>query len=346
MSFDDALKRVFDAAIQEITVLTGEERNRARQEGTDDGRAQGWEDGREQGRYEGREEATKESLTALDAAVASVRAESIVNAAANTRLLAAIRTIDEARTLAAILDALARAAAAEAGRAGVLIVQNDRIKGWRFHGFGSTLADPASVDVAVDDAGALGDVARAGTFLTDGTNGSAPPAFADLAAGRGSFAAPLMLFGETVALLYADQGNAEGAAAAGAWRETLELLARHASRALEALTAVKAARAVAGVDHPVGGHHVNASDEIDDADSSARRYAKLLVSEIKLYHEPDVVAGRRERDLATRLGGEISRARVLYDQRVPAAVRDRADYFRDELVRTLANGDATLLRLT
>jgi hypothetical protein len=87
-------------------------------------------------------------------------------------------------------------------------------------------------------------------------------------------------------------------------------------------------------------------DEGEEADSSARRYAKLLVSEIKLYHEAAVVAGRRDRDLATRLGGEISRARVLYEQRVPAAIRDRADYFRDELVRTLANGDATLLRLS
>jgi hypothetical protein len=70
------------------------------------------------------------------------------------------------------------------------------------------------------------------------------------------------------------------------------------------------------------------------------------VSEIKLYHEPAVVAGRRDRDLAMRLGGEIARARVLYEQRVPQTVRSRTDYFRDELVRTLANGDATLLQLS
>ena len=59
-----------------------------------------------------------------------------------------------------------------------------------------------------------------------------------------------------------------------------------------------------------------------------------------------VVDGRRDRDLATRLGGEIARARVLYEQRVPPQVRQRADYFHDELVRTLADGDATLLQLT
>ena len=74
--------------------------------------------------------------------------------------------------------------------------------------------------------------------------------------------------------------------------------------------------------------------------------ARLLVSEIKLYHESAVVEGQRDRDLATRLGGEIARARVLYEERVPPHVRQRADFFYDELVRTLANGDATLLQLT
>ena len=71
--------------------------------------------------------------------------------------------------------------------------------------------------------------------------------------------------------------------------------------------------------------------------------ARLLVSEIKLYHEADVLDGRRDRDLTTRLGGEIARARAMYEQRVPAQVRHRADFFRDELVRTLAGGDGSLI---
>jgi hypothetical protein len=45
----------------------------------------------------------------------------------------------------------------------------------------------------------------------------------------------------------------------------------------------------------------------------------------------------------TRLGGEIARARVLYEQRVAPDIRRQNDYFHDELVRTLANGDAELL---
>ena len=88
---------------------------------------------------------------------------------------------------------------------------------------------------------------------------------------------------------------------------------------------------------------VQAAGDKEDPVEAARRYARLVVSEIKLYHESAVVAGRKARDLMTRLGGEISRARTLYDQRVPADVREGHDYFEDELVKTLAGGDATLV---
>jgi hypothetical protein len=124
-------------------------------------------------------------------------------------------------------------------------------------------------------------------------------------------------------------------------------LTRYAARSLEALTAFKTARALTQRPEPApAGIPPAALDEARaEEDTSARRYARLLVSEIKLYHEEAVVEGRRDRDLATRLGGEIARARVMFEQRVPSHVRERADYFREELLRTLANGDASLLEL-
>jgi hypothetical protein len=121
---------------------------------------------------------------------------------------------------------------------------------------------------------------------------------------------------------------------------TLEILARHASRVLEALTAFKTARAVAGTASAAA----QLADPVDEGDeAAARRYARLLISEIKLYHQDAVEAGQRDRDLSQRLGGEIARARTLYDQRVPSHVPGASTYFRDELVRTLAGGDASLL---
>jgi hypothetical protein len=86
-----------------------------------------------------------------------------------------------------------------------------------------------------------------------------------------------------------------------------------------------------------------AAELLSDDEESALLYARLLVSEIQMYNETAVAAGRRDGDLTAHLGGEIARARLLYEERVPARVRARRDYFRDELVRTLANGDARLL---
>jgi len=82
----------------------------------------------------------------------------------------------------------------------------------------------------------------------------------------------------------------------------------------------------------------------DDAgDEAAKRFARLLVSEIKLYNEAAVRAGRQQRDLLQRLNTEISRARRLYEERVPATIAARHVYFQQELVHTLADGDAGLL---
>ena len=71
-------------------------------------------------------------------------------------------------------------------------------------------------------------------------------------------------------------------------------------------------------------------------EDSARRFARLLLSEIKLYHEPAVDEGRRSHNLLTRLAPEIERARAAYDARVPVSLRTRAELFHQELVATLA----------
>jgi hypothetical protein len=81
----------------------------------------------------------------------------------------------------------------------------------------------------------------------------------------------------------------------------------------------------------------------DEDEDAARRYARLLVSEIKLYHEAAVNEGRRNRNLLERLRPEIERAQHLYEERVPVQVRLKGDFFGQELVRTLAGGDPTLL---
>jgi hypothetical protein len=77
--------------------------------------------------------------------------------------------------------------------------------------------------------------------------------------------------------------------------------------------------------------------------NDARRFARLLVSEIKLYKERQVVEGRAQNDLYTRLREDIDRSREMYDKRVKPEVAQKYDYFHYELVNTLAEGDRTKL---
>ena len=72
----------------------------------------------------------------------------------------------------------------------------------------------------------------------------------------------------------------------------------------------------------------------------ARRFARLLVSEIKLYNEQKVQEGRSQSDLYDRLREYIDRSREMYDKRVKPEVAQSYDYFHHELVNTLAEGDA------
>jgi hypothetical protein len=75
----------------------------------------------------------------------------------------------------------------------------------------------------------------------------------------------------------------------------------------------------------------------------ARRLARLLVSEVKLYNEEHVEEGRRNRDICERLKDDIDRSRQMYEERVDPVVLRSTDYFYQELVRILAAGDPKAL---
>lgn len=84
-------------------------------------------------------------------------------------------------------------------------------------------------------------------------------------------------------------------------------------------------------------------DDSQRAVEDAKRLARLLVSEIKLYNERKVEEGRAAGDIYERLKDDIERSRQVYEERTPEAVRRGSDYFRDELVRILAEGKPDIL---
>jgi hypothetical protein len=100
-------------------------------------------------------------------------------------------------------------------------------------------------------------------------------------------------------------------------------------------TSTAAARRLAGPLAPL--------DTGDERKEEARRFAKLLVSEIKLYNEKAVLDGRQHGNLYERLKEDIDRSRQMYDERIPEDVRSSSNFFYEELVRILADGRADAL---
>jgi hypothetical protein len=86
-----------------------------------------------------------------------------------------------------------------------------------------------------------------------------------------------------------------------------------------------------------------ASDEERRLHTEALKFARLLVSEIKLYNEQKVADGRAQNNLYERLREPIERSREMYDKRVKPEVTQKYDYFHHELVNKLAQGDQAKL---
>ena len=260
--------------------------------------------------------------------------------AALHRLAGTLRTLSEASSLTATLDALADGAAAEAADTALFVVSNvadagratnglaiasERLERWRSVSFDDDETDPVT---PADGAIAHAVRTRQPTVTAKRTDDAAPGT-----PGRSGLVVPIVVGDKSVAVLYAE-GEADVEAAA-VWPDAIRILCQHASVCLAQLTAVRIAQALgAGNNRPATS---------DEDDGSARRYARLLVSEIKLYNEAAVRTGRERRDLLERLRPEIDRARRLYEERVPVSIGHRATLFQQELVQTLAEGDPNLL---
>lgn len=253
MTFDEQLRRAFDTLADrlrddmaahaktlanELTATAESERADAVAEAAKDA----WSTAERQ--------ATERVASGVAATEVAARAEAHRReTVAAERLLSAIQAIDRGQSLSDILNALVDGAAAEARRTAMFLRKGERLQSWRVTGFGETRGETA-LDLSMPESGLLGDAARSGVVVKAGP----APAFAALPPDRQALAIPLVMSGQVFAVLYADQGageSAAGDAGAGAaivgtaWIATLEVLTRHAARALEAVTAVRLAQVAA-----------------------------------------------------------------------------------------------------
>jgi hypothetical protein len=149
---------------------------------------------------------------------------------------------------------------------------------------------------------------------------------------------PVLARGRCAALLYVDPVPEPGA------QSVVELLVAVAGLSLgarpssAALVAIEAAAPAAAPDWYAA---LPASER--DLHVRAQRFARVQAAEMRLHRSAEVRLGRARRNLYDALQGPIDAARESYRRQFLPACPSMIDYLHQELVRTLASGDADAL---
>ena len=85
------------------------------------------------------------------------------------------------------------------------------------------------------------------------------------------------------------------------------------------------------------------SPEDAETNRKAQRFARLLVDEIKLYNQTKMTEGRKNKDLYDRLREDIDKSRSTFHKRFGNTAAGPGDYFNQEIIRSLAEDDVSLL---
>jgi len=288
------------------------------------------------------------------------------------RLRAACTALRAAPGQVALLRSLLASAREAGARAALFVVKQDRIEGWEGTGFDDL--EFHGVELPRGEAAIEALLAEQRPIALDAESGVPAPDFGQTPRSP-AVLVPVLVHGKLVAIVYADpaeHGSPVDVTALEVLGEVGGLaierlaLARWSQRPAEGSAGEPAARPADGtssmVSQPVASEPAlhagfaaptgpigpptgpetgpgGVSPEVQDA----RRFARLLMEEICLYHADKVDEGRSQGDLLSRLSEQVERARQMYEQRVPAEVRGVSDFFDEALVRVLAAGDASAL---
>ncbi len=276
-------------------------------------------------------------------------------------LHAGVLSIHEAHSQADILKALLEGTTKFTARAALFVVRGSTLAGWQARGLSDDNIRGTSID------GSKGLASRA---IHDRTRQSGPGADFDAAFTQQQGAAhdnsctlfPLVVKEKVAAILYCDSGSNPSASAD---YSAVEILSRFAclwldheagkkppSAGSEGSLEAPAPGAAAPVTVTPGGSNVasgtepsldNVSAEDQEVHKKARRFAKLLVDEIKLYNQAKVAEGKQNRDIYKVLREDIEKSRATYNKRYGSTPAASAKYFDSEVIRILADNDRSLL---
>ena len=297
----------------------------------------------------------------FDAALPKLRAEIVRRAVEVLELMApapgsspsdllnaASASIHDSSTQAEILRHLLEGEARFAARVALFVVKGGAVNGWQGTGFDD---NEAIKGLSLNTGSGLLARAIQGRNPAGGSAHEFDSGFISsmkAPADDQCLVLPLVVKDKVAAVIYADAGTAPGGTldASG-----LQALMRFAAVWLE-LTALRKAGGAAAEDVPqpqppaamaAAAAPAAPVTEEDELHKKARRFAKLLVEEIRLYNQPKVDEGRQHKDLYDRLKVDIEKSRATYDKRYAESPVASADYFTQELIRILADNDVALM---
>jgi len=321
-----------------------------------------------------RESIVQEVLREVGPALSGKPANSGSSAAG---LQKAVARIQAGATQKEILRALLDNTVLYSGRAALFVVKNGTATGWQGTAFSN---NDAIKDFALNMSSGI--VARV-MQSRNAENGAASDFDQHFTSKFGSPAdgklalLPLLLKDKVSALVYADGGAQAGTLDAAA----LDVLVRATSAWLEVVSQRKQAQkdgapepemhSAPSANDPFASHaplHTGRSHVAEAAMSAAaasggstagiapglsaedaevhhkaQRFARLLMDEIKLYNQAKVADGRKHKDIFDRLKEDIEKSRATYQKRYGNTSAASGDYFNQELIRSLAEDDVSLL---
>jgi len=270
-----------------------------------------------------------------------------------------------------IFRALLEGTTAGAPRTAVFLLRDGRFKGWSSIGYPVDAARrQREIALPADDGWLAALAAEEDVRWRSLSRGESAPSFGQPPASE-VVGLPLRVSGKTVAILVAERTDDEGPWAPPAlallcqaarlrleldlaWRRLRGSVAKSApvEEPVAVVQEQPVAVAVATVADtpsaddtalaPWSGVAAPGRAENDPRREEARRYARLVATDIRLYNEEAVVLGRRQRDLVSRLGEHLKRGRESFARRFPDLGAEGTKLLDDAFVHVLGGGDATL----
>ncbi len=251
-----------------------------------------------------------------------------------------VRTLVETGKPTELFKLLLEGSRMASPRAAVFLIRQDRIKGWGCVGYGAEAARRLRQHSSPADAGWLAEVASSEQPVCESEAVSADLDFGQPPAAE-VLGMAIRVVNKPIAIIVVERSDGEEP-----WLPSvISLLARVAQLRLDLDLA---RRKLKSGDQPlpeaVAEPAVEAADPQDEQRmEAARRYARLLATDIRLYNEEAVVLGRKHGDLIERLSTHLDRGKKTFLSRHGDLGPAGLQILHEAYVQVLAAGNDSLM---